>query len=602
MNPTCASIRLAREAKGGGRSLARSAWFCLSLGLAACGGGGGGGGGSAPPPPANVTVNGQVTFDRVPFSQTPGDGLDFNSRAESPARGVLVEIIDSASNDVLASTVTSDVDGSYSTSVPAERNVFVRVKARMQSSGAGASWEFEVRDNTSADALYAIDGSTFNTGSSGATRDLLAESGWDGTGYSQPRAAAPFAILDTLYQARELLVDARNDLAIGTLTVFWSESNRSSFTFCPADGNILTSLFLLESTNDCGVVSTSPTGIYLLGNYDVGDTDEFDQHVIAHEFGHFLENEISRTDSIGGEHAIGNRLDLRVAFTEGWGNAFAAIVLEDPVYRDSLRDAAGQFDVGFNIESDNVGTARGWYNEGSVHEILWDIYDDVPDVSVDSVSQGETVALGFGPIFDVLNDEQVTTSAFTSIYSFSAALRAANSVAAPGITGLLSDNQIVGSGDFAVGETNFPNPGPQGTPVLESDVLPIYTPIPLNQQLEVCGIRTFGTYNKVSNRRFLSFSLAQQRPISVTVIGLQGNDLLAPDPDPDFVIWRQGEVVEIADSPSVPPNPSDPPREQLDVMLDAGDYLLEVYEYSHVDPSPNAVRRARTCMTVSVTG
>ena len=66
------------------------------------------------------------------------------------------------------------------------------------------------------------------------------------------------------------------------------------------------------------------------------DTDEFDQHVIAHEFGHYIENSFSRADNIGGAHGRGDKLDIRVAFGEGFGYAFSAIVLGDPVARDSF--------------------------------------------------------------------------------------------------------------------------------------------------------------------------------------------------------------------------------------------------------------------------
>ncbi len=33
----------------------------------------------------------------------------------------------------------------------------------------------------------------------------------------------------------------------------------------------------------------------------------------------------------------------------------------------------------------------------------------------------------------------------------------------------------------------------------------------------------------------------------------------------------------------------------------AGDYVLEIYEYSHVNPTATT-RRGRTCMTVTITG
>ena len=70
------------------------------------------------------------------------------------------------------------------------------------------------------------------------------------------------------------------------------------------------------------------------------DTDEFDQHVIAHEFGHYIEYNFSRADNIGGSHGLGDKLDPRVAFGEGFGYAFAAIVLNDPVARDTSSTTA----------------------------------------------------------------------------------------------------------------------------------------------------------------------------------------------------------------------------------------------------------------------
>ena len=85
----------------------------------------------------------------------------------------------------------------------------------------------------------------------------------------------------------------------------------------------------------------------MLGAAD-NDTDEYDQHVVAHEFQHFLEDQVSRSDTPGGPHSLDERLDMRVAFSEGFANAFSAMVLNDPVYRDSFGASQGQvyrFDV-----------------------------------------------------------------------------------------------------------------------------------------------------------------------------------------------------------------------------------------------------------------
>ena len=62
-------------------------------------------------------------------------------------------------------------------------------------------------------------------------------------------------------------------------------------------------------------VSIRGIGICLVGAADQ-DTDEYDRHVIAHESGHYLEYYFSRSDSIGGPHALPDQLDLRVAFGE----------------------------------------------------------------------------------------------------------------------------------------------------------------------------------------------------------------------------------------------------------------------------------------------
>ena len=86
--------------------------------------------------------------------------------------------------------------------------MFIRAKAQMLKTGAAPTWDFSVRNNTNSDALYALDGSAFNSGSANSTRNLRATTGWGGTSYTGTRAAAPFAILDTVYRAKELILTA----------------------------------------------------------------------------------------------------------------------------------------------------------------------------------------------------------------------------------------------------------------------------------------------------------------------------------------------------------------------------------------------------------
>ncbi len=526
----------------------------------------------------SVTVSGKITFDRVPFSTTLGNGLDFSNVVQAPAREVVVEALEGTT--IRASTSTN-ASGDYALPVPANLDIRIRAKAQMLKSGAAPTWNFRVLNNTNGDALYVLDSAVFNSGSSNVTRNLHAASGWGTTSYTGNRSAAPFAILDTIYEARELVRGASGSQSFQSLNLFWSPQNRPAEPFCPDTGDIGTTSYVAGQT-ECSGNSLAPAGIYVLGDAS-GDTDEFDQHVIAHEFGHYFEDVFGRSDSIGGQHGLGERLDLRVAFSEGWGNAFAAMVLGDPLYRDS---AFGVGDASFDIESDSFGAA-GWYNESSVHQILWDIFDS-------GTESGDDLALGFGPIFNVLSGGQRNTEALTSIFSFGTLLKAAQSGSVSAINSLLSGQSIAGVGMDEFGSTETNNAG-------SVDVLPVYTDIGLNQQVEVCGIRTFGTYNKLSNRRFLSLDLSglgTARQISITVKGILGPDVR--DPDPDLLIWRRGELWAISQDLGT--------DEVFTGMFDPRVHVLEVYECTHVlepqqclEGSSN-IRRGRTCMTVSVTG
>ena len=79
--------------------------------------------------------------------------------------------------------------------------------------------------------------------------------------------------------------------------------------------------------------------LYILGgvngDVDHSDTDHFDNTIILHEYGHFLEDHYSITDSPGGAHSGNTILDPRLAWGEGWANFFQAAVTGDYVYRDT---------------------------------------------------------------------------------------------------------------------------------------------------------------------------------------------------------------------------------------------------------------------------
>ena len=531
----------------------------------------------------NTVVRGRIQFERPPFSSVAGQGLNFSSLVISPARQVVVEIIDATSLQRISATAT-DANGGYWLEVTQDVEMFVRARAEMISSGSAPTWTFRVLNNTNNGALYVLDGESFVGGSASSTRDLLAQTGWNGTSYGANRPAAPFAILDTVYRTKELILGALPTTSFPILYFYWSPNNRATVaSFCTTSGNIGTTFYTggapaLNSGNCTPQVALFP-GIYVLGDYagGAGDTDEFDQHVIAHEFGHYVEAEFSRSDSIGGEHTTGNRLDLRVAFSEGWGNAYSGMALNDPIYRDSHSGVSADF--AFDMESDS-STAEGWYSEASVQEILWDLFDSTNDGT-------DTISLGFPPIYSAMTGPQRTTDAMTSIYTFASGLRTiADSTQIASINALLTGESISSTADaFGSGEQNS-----GGNPM----ALPIYANIDRNQPLNLCGNGDTDGSNKLGARRFLRLTLPSATALGITVQGAVGPGAPAgsqPASDPDIYVYNRGTLVEAGTSTTSQPGSSETLPQRV---YPAGVNILEVHDYVG-----GAVSH---CMTVSISG
>lgn len=518
----------------------------------------------------NVTVSGRATYERVPFSIDVRLGLSYPNTSAQPIRDAVVELIQSGGSTL--ATTTTDSNGNYELTAPVSTNVFVRVKAQSRKTSAPTR-NIRVLNNTNGNALYVLDSAVFSSGTGSQTRNLLAASGWGGTSYTSVRGAAPFAILDTLVTATDFVAENGNSTVdLPALDVFWSPLNNSSSGDVTL-GQIESTLYRTASTS--GLAS----GIYVLGDENV-DTDEYDQHVIAHEFHHFIEDTISRTDTTGGSHSPDERLDLRLAFSEGFANAFSSMVLNDPLYSDSL-GSQQSLRFSFSLES-NAASPAGWYNEGSIQSITWDLYDATADAS-------DSVSIGYKPLYEALTGTLRDGAALSSVFPFVDYLKGRAGAPVSAINTLVTAQSIHVADAWASTETN------DG---LVPQALPIYTQLALNGgSKSVCGTTAAGTYNKIGNRLFLRFSMAAARPVTIraqyTATGSTAP--FTPAPDPDFVLYKNG-FLDIAESTTNG-------DETLTRTLDAGEYVIEVYEWSHIDPSYSAAeRRGITCFNMSVTG
>jgi hypothetical protein len=595
-------------------TLAIGLLLSMLLGLAACGSSssrslnsanpppGGGvpplppptGGGFPPPPPppdpgpGQILIQGDVTFDKVPFGAL-GTGLDFAATDDTaPVRGATVELLDAATSAVLGVSQTSST-GEFAFAVARNTNVFVRVKAELLRATT-PTWDFKVLDNTSGNALYAIESPAFNTGSV-ATLDignLHAASGWNlGTGsYDAPRSAAPFAILDIAYRNVGLVLTAAPATEFPALQLFWSPANDTDegvgdpLVDYPA-GDIIATFY--ESTEEA---QNGIPAIYILGAADL-DTDEFDDHVLAREWGKYFLDNFSRDDSVAGDHDFEISLDLTVAFSEAWANAFSGIESVDPIYRDSF-DTGQSADFSFDMESNTLavddGGTPGWFNEGSLTSFIYDLFDAADD--------GETLQISFASLQTALQ-QMATTDALTSIYPFVRRLSVIESAVAPDIEALLAAQDVLPqpvADDFGSGETN------DGGDVRN---LPLYTDITINggaQRLCTTG-STVRYYNALGNRRYLRLEvLGVAQDVTITVAGSAPN----ASGDPDVFIFRQG--IELASDerlggPAVLPNPDVIPVQPL--TLEPGVYVIEAYDFRWIQFPPAAA--GTRCFNVTVT-
>jgi hypothetical protein len=491
----------------------------------------------------NVLVKGRVTFVRIPFLQATNLGLDYAHPVSRPARGIVVRANNAGTSTQLA-TGETDSDGNYALSVPQNTSMDLVAVARMSRDGSVPlpRWNFSVANADATTTPYSFTDGSFNS-ATGVTHDINVPSGLDTSGASTgTRASAPFAVLDTVYAGIQTIVGVAPTTDFPALLLDWAADNPGGETFFdPGSGGsqmIVLSADLSE------------------------DTDEFDQHVIAHEFGHYIEHNFSRADNIGGSHGLGDKLDIRVAFGEGFGYAFAAMVLKDPVARDSFvtsgcnNPPTNQCASVFNVEtnppaSGNNGNFGCYCSESSVWSLLWDFYDGAADAN-------DNVALGFAPLWDVLVGDQRTTPAFTSIYSFTTALKAAQPAQGAAIDTLVAAQNITVSGMDALGsgETHVP------TPVPSAAALPLYTALTAGSPVTVrsSGVADVRHYNKLGNHRYVRYVKSGSASQGVTVT--------STGPDPDVLVYRNGTFVLA----------SEVNGNEAFTISTAGTYLFDVYE------------------------
>ena len=503
----------------------------ITLLLGACGGGEGGGG--------TVTVSGTVSYEFVPPNLNCA-GLNFSAIEVRPIRGATVVLLNETGGE-MARMPSSD-SGAYSfAGVAANISVTIRVLAESKSSST-ASWDVEVRDNVDTSAIpppfgdrpmYSIESSLLDTGSNGATLNLTAETGWGGSSYTSARAAAPFAILDTIYAGTQFLVAVDPDLLLPPLDVFWSVNNTVDITGA-----------VNEDTGELGgsFYRFDIDSLFLTGDAS-SDTDEFDDHIVGHEWVHFLDDSIFRTDSLGGAHRLGDRLDSRLAWAEGWPSALAAMFLNDPVYCETGTPGTN---AGFEINAEaGFFGGEGWFDEVGMIRFVYDLWD--------TDSEGtDTGSVGFQAIYDVMTGGQRSTPAWANIFTFAVELKLlVNDSGDALIDSQLGDEQTVQGPLLDIWGTNETN---DGGAIAPQDVLPIYVDMVADgPTVNICSNSQFEPFpekdgNKLSEYRYIRLDVTFADEYTLLIESTTPTPPTA-DPndfdqsDPDMLLVQNGNLI-----------------------------------------------------------
>jgi hypothetical protein len=388
------------------------------------------------------------------------------------------------------------------------------------------------------------------------------------------------------------------DLLLPPLDVFWSVNNTAVITGRPD-----------ENTGELGssFYRGDIDSLFLTGDAS-SDTDEFDDHIVGHEWGHFLDDTIFRTDSFGGPHGLGDRLDSRLAWSEGWPSAMAAMFLNDPAYCETgVPGTNAGFEI--NAEAGFFG-GRGWFDEVGMTRLVYDLWD--------TDSEGtDTGSIGFAPIYEVMTGGMRTSPAWANIFTFASELKALvdpNGDAL--IDSQLGDEQTVQGAQLDGWGSNETNDGGANSP---DEVLPIYidmvadgtaTNICSNSQFDF-GVIKDG--NKLSEYRYIRLNVPIEDEYHVVIRSTTPTpDTSATDSsDPDMYIYRNGVSIRRGDLTSSTANLEttdlalDPSRDQDvrglqsgPIFMSPGTYVADVRDWRYADEDAAVGYPSEVCFDV----
>lgn len=293
-------------------------------------------------------VSGTVSYEDKP----PMNDGSLGPIAPHPARGARVSVVLDQGSTVLASATVAD-DGTYRLRYTTTAGDMVHIMASAQSPLPARPVTVQTRQK----GVHGFGGTSF-AAAAATTSDVLVT---DASGKSEA-----FNILDQLVGTMDKIRVVLGDATPVPLTAQWAVGS--------TDGTYY----------DQGA-------IHLLGQ--ASDDDGYDDTVILHESGHYVEDTQGRSDSPGGSHD-GSPTDPRLAWSEGFSTYWGMVVRGAPHYMDSNANGGWGYDADTTVTAAAMpaGTMSQDVSEDMVTEDLWDLGDGKPNDD-DGVDDGHAAVL-----------------------------------------------------------------------------------------------------------------------------------------------------------------------------------------------------------------
>lgn len=314
---------------------------------------------------SNIAISGKIEYEDREYGLTGFTNNTTNYYKAS--RYAEVEIINSATSGAVASAFTNS-SGIYRISSSGFTNVTSAYLRVISNTTANTTGKPEIEIDDLSGNLYAVScDSAFapQPGTSVTTNLSIPTSN---------QAAGAFNLMDAFTSGGEFIYSlAATDPPL--LKAYWETGNTDGTWYCSSYDSTYCKL---------------GEGIYVLSDTVGGDTDEYDDDVLWHEYGHFVAAKFSKDDSQGGIHYLNDHtLDLRLAWSEGWGDFFPTAVktwlnstntallstasgVSASYYIDTSDTTGWSFDIGNNSGDPYIYSS----NEVAVANILWRIMNE----------------------------------------------------------------------------------------------------------------------------------------------------------------------------------------------------------------------------------